>query len=545
MRAQDVTVAPLDWTSPSEPAGQLPVFKRARHPDFPVELKNTPDFGYVTGDVFVGKRGTIQMWQLYGSLPAYLEAVNEAEKDNGLFDSREVVPAMRDGHPVNAYVRLCVVFNPRTASRDGPEATPRLLRAALVSDPAMNRGNGNPAFPPRIVWATVLIDERGVPTEVSGVHEEDQVPIKASLKGWLFSPARHEGRPVAQAARVPFILVAADVTTPNTTVPPRVTYQSRPVYPMALRRSGMRGAVVVDFVVDPEGEVRDAFVIKSLNPAFDEPALDAVREWKFEPGTHNGTPTFTHMEVPIYFSIDDLADGGRGPLDVERSGDMSKLPEALRVDVDPKVLSLVLPIYPYDLLRSRVDGTARVNYLVDETGAVVLTKVVKADRPEFGLSLQAAIERFECEPALKGGRPHVSVVGFEQDFGVHDSRLVSADDDRLLRMETNHPDRIIRNADLDAPLHPIITRPPIFPRSLAKDTRGSAVVEVLIDETGRSRLPRIISASDPAFGYAAVQAVALWTFAAPTSKGHAVVTRARIPFDFKTTAKVPAPSKTP
>jgi len=61
----------------------------------------------------------------------------------------------------------------------------------------------------------------------------------------------------------------------------------------------------------------------------------------------------------------------------------------------------------------------------------------------------------------------------------------------------------------------------------------------LIDLEGRARLPRVVAASDPAFGYAAVQAISDWRFEPPTVKGETVVVRARVPFSFKTGEAAP------
>jgi TonB family protein len=68
-------------------------------------------------------------------------------------------------------------------------------------------------------------------------------------------------------------------------------------------------------------------------------------------------------------------------------------------------------------------------------------------------------------------------------------------------------------------------------------TSGETLIEFLIDEEGRARLPRIVSASDEAFGYAAVQAVSSWRFEPPTRGGRAVVVRVQIPITFGAPAK--------
>ena len=61
---------------------------------------------------------------------------------------------------------------------------------------------------------------------------------------------------------------------------------------------------------------------------------------------------------------------------------------------------------------------------------------------------------------------------------------------------------------------------------------GSAEIEFIIDRTGRVQLPRIVSASAPAFGWAAVTAAAQWEFAPPRKDGQLVDARMRVPVDF-------------
>lgn len=82
---------------------------------------------------------------------------------------------------------------------------------------------------------------------------------------------------------------------------PRVVYQPSPIYPPELARKGMQGTVYVLFVVDKTGRARDLKVQKSTHPAFNNPALKAVKQWKFEPGKRKGKPVQFRMRVPITF----------------------------------------------------------------------------------------------------------------------------------------------------------------------------------------------------------------------------------------------------
>jgi protein TonB len=60
--------------------------------------------------------------------------------------------------------------------------------------------------------------------------------------------------------------------------------------------------VTVVFQVDTSGRVVDPRVAKSTDPAFDRAALEAVRQWRFEPGTRDGEPVQFKMKIPITFN---------------------------------------------------------------------------------------------------------------------------------------------------------------------------------------------------------------------------------------------------
>lgn len=81
-------------------------------------------------------------------------------------------------------------------------------------------------------------------------------------------------------------------------------YQSAPLYPYEMKHAGMTGEVVVDFIVDTTGNVRNATVVRSTHHGFDEAAVAAVCKWKFRPGMRNGHAVFTHMAVPIQFTLE-------------------------------------------------------------------------------------------------------------------------------------------------------------------------------------------------------------------------------------------------
>ena len=48
--------------------------------------------------------------------------------------------------------------------------------------------------------------------------------------------------------------------------------------------------VTISFVVAPDGSVADVKLLKRSTPDFDDYAVAAVRQWRFEPATKNGGP---------------------------------------------------------------------------------------------------------------------------------------------------------------------------------------------------------------------------------------------------------------
>jgi len=69
---------------------------------------------------------------------------------------------------------------------------------------------------------------------------------------------------------------------------PRPIFQAQPVIPSEMRGKKTEGVVTVTFVVDTGGKATHLKVEKSSHPAFEKPALDALKQWKFEPAIRGG-----------------------------------------------------------------------------------------------------------------------------------------------------------------------------------------------------------------------------------------------------------------
>lgn len=85
---------------------------------------------------------------------------------------------------------------------------------------------------------------------------------------------------------------------------PRAKVQIPPDYPYAMKQNGSSGSVTVEFAVDTGGRVTRAEALSYTDREFVEPAVRAVRKWRFEPGRRDGKAVPFRMTIPIEFSIE-------------------------------------------------------------------------------------------------------------------------------------------------------------------------------------------------------------------------------------------------
>ena len=74
-------------------------------------------------------------------------------------------------------------------------------------------------------------------------------------------------------------------------------------YPPFAQRAGIEGRVVIQFVVDPQGNVTEPKVIASPHELLSEEALRVVQAAKFTPGEQRGQPVPVRMSIPINFGL--------------------------------------------------------------------------------------------------------------------------------------------------------------------------------------------------------------------------------------------------
>jgi TonB family protein len=85
--------------------------------------------------------------------------------------------------------------------------------------------------------------------------------------------------------------------------PPRLLKQVPPTYPAAAFHQNIQGVVLIEFLLDAEGKVRQPRVLTSV-PGLDEAAVDALQRWQFAPARKDGKAVAVTLKAPIAFCID-------------------------------------------------------------------------------------------------------------------------------------------------------------------------------------------------------------------------------------------------
>ncbi len=84
---------------------------------------------------------------------------------------------------------------------------------------------------------------------------------------------------------------------------PRLIYGPDPEFSEEARKAKYQGTVVLWLVVGSDGRPRDIRVQRSLGMGLDEKALEAVRQWRFEPAHKDGVAVAVQVNVEVNFRL--------------------------------------------------------------------------------------------------------------------------------------------------------------------------------------------------------------------------------------------------
>lgn len=91
----------------------------------------------------------------------------------------------------------------------------------------------------------------------------------------------------------------------NGVISPEVVHEEKPQYTSEAMRAKVQGIVEVEAIVMPDGTVSQVQIVRSLDDRFglDQKAVEAVKRWRFRPGTRMGKPVPVLVNIELTFTL--------------------------------------------------------------------------------------------------------------------------------------------------------------------------------------------------------------------------------------------------
>jgi len=153
----------------------------------------------------------------------------------------------------------------------------------------------------------------------------------------------------------------------------------KPTYPNMSKRLNEQGSVILRVLVKSDGTVGSIEIKSSSDfPRIDQAAVDAVRNWQFNPATRNGSPIDEWYQIPISMYLKDEA----------------------------TVVTRVDPVYPPLSLQFGEQGVVILRFLVKNDGRVGTINVkTSSGFPRLDQAAEDALKKWRFNPATTGGKP--------------------------------------------------------------------------------------------------------------------------------------------
>ena len=244
----------------------------------------------------------------------------------------------------------------------------------------------------------------------------DQAAVDA-VKQWVYEPMKVKGqaKPVVFTVTVAFKLddkkkktaTGADEDAVRATgdiKPPKLIKVVNPVYPEIARKAQVEGVVIIEATTDPSGRVFKAKVLRSV-PLLDQAAVDAVKQWVYEPIKVKGKPVGIIFTVTVVFRLKDKADKGQVVSVSVNDEEFAK--GAVKVEGDikpPKLIKEVAPVYPEEARQTGMQGVVILGIRTDVEGKVKAVKILRSI-PKLDQAAIDAVKQWEYEPLIIKGKP--------------------------------------------------------------------------------------------------------------------------------------------
>lgn len=217
---------------------------------------------------------------------------------------------------------------------------------------------------------------------------------------------------------IPLVLAVCPVTdapAADAVRAPVMIQTVTPQFPVSLMNSGIYdGEARIIVVIDAVGHLTDWIIRSYSHPILARDAVEALRQWRFEPGQVNGQPVDTRTEIVFSFRV-------TGIITTVNSGDIAERIEkavgnrevrhvcpASELDEPIKILRAVRPLGLPPSDASRLGGRAVVDFYIDDEGLTRMPVVKQADDEVFADAAIEAISHWRFAVPMHNGIPVIT-----------------------------------------------------------------------------------------------------------------------------------------
>jgi len=186
-----------------------------------------------------------------------------------------------------------------------------------------------------------------------------------------------------------------------------------PQYTPAATRAGVQGHIIVEAVINNEGQVVEPRILRpSPDDELNRRALEAAGKWRFRAATRDGGPVAVTGLFTFSFRIhgpEELT-GARADAVAMGAGGLTA----------PVLVERELPEYPEGDEYRGIEGDVYIEAVVTTEGTVVEPKLIRGvGNDEMDKRALEAVSKWRFEPGTKDGEPVPVIALFTVTFRVH------------------------------------------------------------------------------------------------------------------------------
>lgn len=192
---------------------------------------------------------------------------------------------------------------------------------------------------------------------------------------------------------------------PNGGMPALMEYLAKNIrYPEGAMKKGTQGRVTVQFVVEKDGSITNAKILRGIDPELDKEAVRVISAMpKWEPGTQRGETVRVEFTVPVMFrlteenahaeyapvgnKIDEMVVVGYAPKEAAYPEVSTVFEVVEKMPEYPGGMSAMMAFigrnikYPAAAQKAKIQGRVVIQFVVDKEGNVTSPRVIRSADP--------------------------------------------------------------------------------------------------------------------------------------------------------------------